>query len=392
MSALTDKLRARLIARYRGSALERFLHWWRAELVALVPERWRERLVMGRERLLVVADEEEWRLYRDGGEDPGEIDRLRPQVEDPELFRERLPKLLSGFSDERPVTVLCLPGRDVLIKELSLPSAAEENLRQVLGYEMDRHTPFKADHVHFDYRITGRDAQSRTLGLQLVVVPKNRLTSAVEHAERFGLRLDSVDVIQDGGDPPATMGVNLLPREKRTQRSRFRARLNAALATAAVLLLGLLMWQSLSLKQQRVEALEARVAEARETAMEVARLRQELEQAVRSANFLVRKKERHPELVDVLLEVTRLLPDDTWLQRFQMDEGEVQLYGESSSASRLISVLGESPMLKQASFISPVTTNTQTGDERFNLKVTVVPPDERPEQQKEDDRAVAAGS
>lgn len=392
MSAFTDNLRVRLAARYRGTALERFFRWWWGELRALVPEAWRERLVIRRQRLLVLDLDGEWRLYREGGNDPGEIDRVRPEAEQPEAFRERLPKLLAGFEEEIPETVLCVPAEGALTKTLSLPGAAEENLRQVLSYEMDRHTPFPADRVHFDYRITGRDSKTQALEILLVVTPRRRVDPALARAERLGLALDGVDVASNEDEPPDTLGVNLLPPDQRAPRSHFRGRLNAALGAAAVVLLGLAMWQSLTLKQQRVEAMEARVAAARESAMEVTALRQELEQAVRSANFLVRKKENHPVLIEVLREVTHLLPDDTWLQRMQVDGGEVQLYGESATASRLIGLLEDSPMLGQTGFISPVTTNTQTGNERFNVRTNVVPPDERPEAEQESTDALAAGS
>ena len=44
--------------------------------------------------------------------------------------------------------IFCIPESSTLTRNLSLPAAAEDNLRQVLGFEMDRQTPFKADQVH----------------------------------------------------------------------------------------------------------------------------------------------------------------------------------------------------------------------------------------------------
>lgn len=390
MNALVEKLKSRATARYRGSPLERFLDWWLGELTELAPGWLRSRMAWNPESLLVVAGDDEWLLLRDGGDEPREIDRLKPGAEEAGVTRERLPRLLAAFEDDHPRTVLQLPRRQVLTKRLKLPGAAEENLRQVLSYEMDRQTPFKADRVYFDYRIAGRDPRTRELTVELVVVPREALDRCVEEAESRGLTLDGVDAPARQGE--GRMGVNLLPRERRMKRGNATVRLNAALGAAAVVLLALVMWQSLAIKRDRIEALEARVADARTEAMAVAELRSELEDAVHSANFLVRKKENQPVLLNVLREVTGLLPDDTWLTRFQLNDGEVQLYGESDSASRLIGILDESPMLASANFISPVTTNTSTGDERFNLEARVLPPAERETPANEEESGGSAAS
>src|SRR6516165_809933 len=57
-------------------------------------------------------------------------------------------------------TVLRLGGPDVLGKTLTLPLAAERELDQVLGFEMDRETPFKAEEIYWNHRIEGSDRQN----------------------------------------------------------------------------------------------------------------------------------------------------------------------------------------------------------------------------------------
>ena len=49
-----------------------------------------------------------------------------------------------------PRVVVALPPEQVLRKTITLPAAVEENLRQVLAYDLDRHTPFKPEEVYFD--------------------------------------------------------------------------------------------------------------------------------------------------------------------------------------------------------------------------------------------------
>ena len=53
--------------------------------------------------------------------------------------------------------VVALPAGQVLRKELRLPAAVEQDLKQALAYDLDRHTPFKPDELHFDAAVVGRD-------------------------------------------------------------------------------------------------------------------------------------------------------------------------------------------------------------------------------------------
>ncbi len=45
--------------------------------------------------------------------------------------------------------ILRLTGQEAIQKELALPAAVKENLSQVVAYELDRYTPFKAEQVYF---------------------------------------------------------------------------------------------------------------------------------------------------------------------------------------------------------------------------------------------------
>ena len=79
----------------------------------------------------------------------------------------------------------------------SLPIAAEDNLRQVLAFEMDRQTPFKADQVYFDYRLGEREAAARNLQVELIVVPRAPLDADLAKLTAGSLELDGVDCGKD---------------------------------------------------------------------------------------------------------------------------------------------------------------------------------------------------
>jgi len=68
-------------------------------------------------------------------------------------------------------TVLRLSNADILAKSLTLPLAAQPELRQVLSFEMDRETPFTPDELYWDHRLETTDRQKNRLSVRLMLVP-----------------------------------------------------------------------------------------------------------------------------------------------------------------------------------------------------------------------------
>ncbi|NCA70797.1 MAG: fimbrial assembly protein, partial [Sphingobacteriia bacterium] len=84
---------------------------------------------------------------------------------------------------------------------------------------------------------------------------------------------------------------------------------------------------------------------------------------------VLQQKWDSPNLLLMLRDLTDLLPDDTWLQTLDYNNGELELRGESAQATALIGMLEQAPGFEQVSFRSPVTQVPQTGKERFNISL-----------------------
>ncbi len=63
---------------------------------------------------------------------------------------------------------LLLPESVVLQTHVTMPLAAEANLRQALAYEMDRHTPFSAEEVFFGWHNLSRDREAGQFQFRVV--------------------------------------------------------------------------------------------------------------------------------------------------------------------------------------------------------------------------------
>ncbi len=262
--------------------------------------------------------------------------------------------------------VVKLPKKSVLSREISLPAAAKENLRQVIAYELDRFTPFNASQVYFDYKVLRLDDSGERLTVQVVVVPLKKLQSVFEPLQAANIPVDVVTA--EGLDE----GLNFLPKAARPGINLKRVIKRGAPAFIILsLIIGLLV---MPLLQQRKIAIEMQAWEnnLRNKAQQVLALREQLETQQQDLETVRQQWRKTPPLVNVLKELTDLLPNDTSLQKLDIKGNQLTMRGLSAQASSLISLLEKSPGFTDPHFLSSVTQ--QRGKELFNLSAQIVMP------------------
>ena len=357
MLELVQKPLRRLRQRYEKSGFAQFLTWWRNELLSALPPAWRDWVGAERAVVTLAPTADSWLLRRVR---VGRTEAEERVAADRDVLVQAVERLRP--EEEQPARqILLLPAERTLRRRLTLPLAAEEHLASVLAFEMDRQTPFRADQLYFDHRILKRDATTRTMLVELLAVPRAVLDQALQGIG--ALQLDAADVA--AGELPA--GFNLLPADRRARRVDKRLRLNLILALSAAALLWLVMWQSLTLREQAIERLNEEKSVASAAAMQSAELKRQLRDAIEGANFLAKKKAEQAVAVDVLAEVTRMVPDDTWLERLSFVGAQVQLQGQSARADKLIGILTDSRCLAKPQFQGIIQPDGATGKERFSL-------------------------
>jgi general secretion pathway protein L len=340
----------------------RFLAWWSGELAACMPAGLRRRLRRQRCALIVEPAGEVATLWlRQGGERRplGQVALDRP---DPGAARRAFLEASRAMPKRRAEVVVALPADRVLRRVIELPAAAAENLREVLSFEMDRHTPFRADEVAFDYRVAGIDAAAKRLRVALAVVPRGLVDEALRAAARLGVRPDRV--APAGEDEDA--GMNLLAPEA-ARRGPLGRRLSATLAVACVLLAAGAVAVPLIRQQEALAAYQAAIAEARSQAVAADALKQRLASTLERSRFLVERRRSIPTVAELLREVTERLPDNSWLMQLRLAGDRVTLSGFSPSAASLVALLEDSPLLAEVRFASPVIVDPRSGLERFNF-------------------------
>lgn len=336
---------------------EGLLAWWRRSLLAWLPPRWRAQLGLAPARLLLWRAGDDLHLARQLDTRTEDIAQL-PWPQSPGDIEALLGPRLSAL----PRTWL-LAQAAVLRRTLRLPAAAAERLRDVVRFEIDRQTPFAADQVDFDVRVLERRGDGQ-LEVELVVVPHRTVEELLASIDGWAATLAGIDVA--GVDAPP-LQVNLLPPARRQHRGSPLRRWQWALAALALLVLVLAGGQLLDNRRQAAEALRVQVDASAQRARGVAAQRQQLVDMVEGAAFFERRRAARPTATEVWDELSRRLPDGSYLEKFAIEGDQLQLIGLSREASSLVGKLEGSPLWHTPSLTGVLQGDSASRGERFTL-------------------------
>lgn len=268
--------------------------------------------------------------------------------------------------------ILRLPDEQGMARDIYVPRAALKNLRQVVGYEMDRYTPFAVDEVYFDLLPQPSDDAEGMLKFRLIVVPRERLDHAVMLLQQWALPPSIVVYAGEPGVAPTHPGYNLLPATLRHQPSKGPLRMMLASLTLACAMLAGVAVLPLWLQSHAITRLQEHAALVRAKARELGDVRQEIDALRQQAETIVRIKTQAPAMLEILEELSQLIEDDSWLNQFRYFNQGIVISGMSPAASALLSIIEESPRFSNARFDSPVVQDMRTKQERFQISAQVV--------------------
>ena len=289
------------------------------------------------------------------------------------------PVLRALIAEGRDQVRLVLSSEQALVKSITLPLATEENLREVVGFELDRHTPFTPDQAYYDVQIVRRDAQSEKILVALAVASKSEIASLVDTLRRAGLTCTAIGIDAHAIAIANAASFDLQPAfDKPPRRLSRRHLINlgllgfvAALVFAAVILP---IWQ----KREAVKALIPQAGKSGAEFLVSERVYSEYTKLVAEYNFLATRKHAAYPALAVLEELARTFADTTWVNRLDIKTSsktrEVILQGETQSASKVIENLEQSPQAmfqnsKQLTASTPMQPNTV----RFHVSAEIKP-------------------
>lgn len=349
---------------------EKYWAWWIGELSTLVPDSVCSFLTQKRE-LLVISEHDDCFQFDYCVDGISEAIRSNSVSFDEDQVKEQI------FQEKPEVAdldiVYKIPAAHGLLKEIRLPAVAQENLHNVVSFEMDRYTPFTAEQVYYDTRIVETPPDSSQIKVELALVSRPKLDEAFQILSDWGLRPNIVDVpVGDEKEDHYQPNFNLLPPSLRSSKRDLPKILNTALAIVLLGLLLALLIVPIWIKKSYLLELTRDVSEVSQIASEVQTLKKEADNGLRELNFLLEKKRVEPVVVEMLEELTKLIPDNAWLTNLQLKQRRLQIQGQSPGASLLIEAIESSPIFSDTRFVSPVTQDRRTGLERFQIAANVL--------------------
>jgi general secretion pathway protein L len=227
-------------------------------------------------------------------------------------------------------------------------------------------------------------AQEGDLSAQL----KRWVPSAVDLFEGADTRLKLPEAA--GRIPPAAAGSmleSLWPQAKGfnlLEKGR-RKKAKIPVAFTMVLLLALLalgiayIVAPLQIEQKRLEDIDRRVAAIRPEVKKVEALKKEVEALETEISTINNFKKGRPMALQILKELTAILPKNAWLTRARVTDTTVEIEGYAASATELLSKLEASPYLKKVEFASPTFRDVRLNSDRFVIKMEIETPGKQEE-------------
>lgn len=345
-----------------------FFAWWLGELASLVPRPLRRLGRRERRRLVLAFDATTVALLEPDSGDERELGRVGLQAAAPAAALGDA--LARAKRRTREVTIRLGADRG-LRRMLDLPLAARGNLDQLLQFEMDRLTPFKAEQVCVAHRVASLDPAAKRLQAEVHIAPREHVDQALDLAQLIGLRPVRVELAAAAGEGSPVL--DLLPQEN-AERKR-SGHLTRALALLALLLSAAAIAVPLHRQRTAAAALEEAVEAARVEAQKSVALRERLDRLTGAASFLVKAKHTTPMVTEIVAELTRVIPDQAFVTQLYVDGSTVQLHGLAKAASDLIGQLEQSELFRAPRFRSPVTMDSGESLERFHIEVELQPPE-----------------
>jgi general secretion pathway protein L len=214
-------------------------------------------------------------------------------------------------------------------------------LRQVAGFEMDRLTPFTADQVYYDADRAGAPARTAPFAGRV-----DRIAAGLRGADSAPVAAARACSRMCWMWPAADPDLNLLPPEQRVRRGLGAPDAGdgdrrsvaagrgggdlADLAASAQLLIGERQEPTGS-KRPRIKPWLCAISSIGPW---------------KPPGCWPGKNRALPPRVDLLRELTAILPDDTWLERLQIKGDNLQIVGQSAKASALVGIVEASKFLK----------------------------------------------
>jgi Tfp pilus assembly protein PilN len=169
---------------------------------------------------------------------------------------------------------------------------------------------------------------------------------------------------------PKAGGFNLLTKGLH-EKSRSPKTLTIILMLAILALWIVYLVAPLRTEEKRLKEIEHQILLRKEEVTRVEAIKKEIEALQEEISTINNFKVSRPIVLDILKELTDILPRNAWLSRMRVSDNNVYIEGYASSATGILPKLEASAFFKRAEFASPTFRDTRMNADRFNIKMEI---------------------
>ena len=171
----------------------------------------------------------------------------------------------------------------------------------------------------------------------------------------------------------APIDLNLIPVALRPKKKRSKKKIAALLIASFCIVLSIaLLVQNILTTRAQIAELDAELSGLKVQAQAVEAMQKEIDAIEKARTDIQQIKDIASSKLQILEDLTKIIPDDSWLTDFEFnaDEKKITLSGYSTSASKLIPILEESKLFTNVKFTSPITKGAGV-KENFKIEMTL---------------------
>jgi general secretion pathway protein L len=252
----------------------------------------------------------------------------------------------------------------LLRRSLVLPRLADDELRQAVELDVRAASPFPEDEVAWGYEVE----RGERLRVDIALTSRKMIEQQVQAlAPRLG---DVQPEVWVGGERPFVIpGYGEPARLARARRMRLA--LFGLLSMTALLLAALAVTPTLQLRERAIEAVRKN-DELLRVVKPQAQMRDELVRLGEQIRLLGKASEQRQDVVALIDQITRQLPDDANLTRLEISSaGTVRIIGQADNAAQLLQTLGANPAFREVRAPSGIAKAPAGSKEGFTIEFRV---------------------
>ncbi len=169
---------------------------------------------------------------------------------------------------------------------------------------------------------------------------------------------------------PRAHGLNLIKKGYRSI-PKYPKTLTLVLILSIIVMWVFYLIAPLKVEEKRLKEIDRQIVLRKEDVRKVETLKKEIEALNDEISTINNFKENRPMALNIIRELTAILPKNAWLTRVRIAESTVNIEGYAASATGLLPKLEASSYFKKAEFASPTYRDARMNADRFNIKVEI---------------------